>query len=415
MSIRAKSSPSPVDLLDSYRRSLNDLNGPIGDQVSVQIEVNPGDEIAKFTIRVPSSFLHRETRFPLLTISTRSEADLDLSPMITELMSMAVGSSVSISRVPSGEGGYKISLEYSGTETATDQDIVVQFLAWDTVSALAGDAPYVLSTLRFVLDFPALEEIPVLVTLILPEDSSPRSIQGSYVLAYPSRTYAGRRYLNLYFRKDRPIRLTTTFGPTNDITDVWFSFGKLAGALALVAFITSLHSSADSAVSVLAVLTSIATLAGIAGQIFRQVTEISLYRKVGRLLQDTLLVAESIGASAIIISLFVLRDSVGKTPAHWTTIMLAALSAISIGVAACGLALHRVGYWHRFVCDYEGCEVILRNRSSRPECRYTGRVFCDIHIKRVCETCVHGVELRNRSLLPGKLFDFRSIPCRDGN
>lgn len=399
--------------LDLYQRAFADSNGPTGDHICLRIDMTPGDEIVKVTIRIPSRIIKRRPSCPLVEIATRRPGlDHVFAPAITDLIAQGAASAVECRRVGRSSTDSRVEILCAGWKTAGEPDLEVKFLAWELATPLQGDAPYVKATLELLIDFPAFPDVPVLLTIVVPRDTEPRSIQGTHVLAYPSRTFDGRRYLNLYFRRDQTIRTSASFGPTNDVADIWLGFAKLAGAAALVAFVTSLKAAPGDIERLLVVLASLATLLGVASELARQFAELRIYRHVGRSLQTTLLASQA--AVAVVIVLSLLRYRNGSSSGIYSLVIPLAL-ALAGGMAAVtlvGLVLHRLGYWHRFVCDFEGCTAVFKIRADRPECRYTGRVFCDDHVDTICGACCHGVDLRADEPTTANRFEYHTIPCR---
>lgn len=399
--------------LELYQRAFRESNGPSGDQIAVTIHMIPGDEIARVNMSVPHRLLGPASTNPVVSLATRKDHSPDLlAPAITDLSADGAAGSASSTRVRRGAEAAHVEIHCEGWDRSGERDLHLSFLAWEIIGALHGDAPYVQATLSVEMDFPAFPDAPVLVTIVVAEDTEPRSIQGTHVLAYPSRTFNGSRYLNMYFRRDQSIRLSASFGPTNDVAGIWLSFAKLAGAAALVAFVGSLKAAPNETERLLAVLASLATLLGVASELLRQFTELSIYRHVGRSLQAALLAAQTAGILIILMALLRLKAE-SDTGIYSAVVPLAvALTIVTAIAAVAGLMLHRLGYWHRFVCDMEGCTAALPVRMGRPECRYTGRVFCQEHIAAVCGRCPHGCDLLTREMSTAEDFDYRSIPCR---
>jgi hypothetical protein len=417
MRVLARSrSGSSENQLELYQRAFRESNGPTGDQIAVTIHMIPGDEIARVDVSVPHRMLGLVSINPVVSLATRKDSSPGLlAPAITDLSADGVADSAFSTRVRCSTEDTHVEIHCDGWDRSRQRDLHLSFLAWEIVGALHGDAPYVQATLSVEMDFPAFPDASVMVTIVVAEDTEPRSIQGTHVLAYPSRTFNGARYLNMYFRRDQRIRLSASFGPTNEVAGIWLSFAKLAGAAALVAFVGSLKNAPNETERLLAVLASLATLLGVASELLRQFAELRIYRHVGRSLQVALLVAQTAGILIILLAL--LRLKVESDTGIYSAVMplTLALAVITALAAMAGLMLHRLGYWHRFVCDMEECTAVLTVRTGRPECRYTGRVFCQEHIVEVCGCCPHGCDLLTREMSTADAFDYRSIPCRSSS
>ena len=244
MRVHARSRPAASeDQLELYQRAFRESNGPTGGhQIAVTIHMIPGDEIARVDINVPHRLLGPAPINPVVSLATRKDHSPDLlAPAITDLFADGAAGSASSTRVRRSAEDAHVEIHCDGWDRSGERDLHLGFLAWEIVGAVHGDAPYVQATLSVEMDFPAFPDAPVLVTIVVAQDTEPRSIQGTHVLAYPSRTFNGSRYLNVYFRRDQSIRLSASFGPTNVVAGIWLSFAKLAGALALVAFVGSLE------------------------------------------------------------------------------------------------------------------------------------------------------------------------------
>jgi hypothetical protein len=415
MSARPRSrSRASENQLELYQRAFRESNGPTGEQIAVTIHMLPGDEIARVEIVVPHRLLGPAPSVAVVSLATRKDHSPDLlAPAITELTAYGAAASASSARVRRSAGEAHVEIHCDGWDRSGERDLHLGFLAWEIVGALHGAAPYVEATLNADMDFPAFPGAPVLITIVVAQDTEPRSIQGTHVLAYPSQTFRGSRYLNMYFRRDQSIRLSASFGPTNDVAGIWLSFAKLAGAAALVAFVGSLKHAPNETERLLAVLASLATLLGVASELLRQFAELRIYRHVGRSLQMALLAAQTAGILLILLALLRLKAESDAGIYSAVVPLAVALAIVTALAALAGLMLHRLGYWHRFVCDMEGCSTVLRLRTGRPECRYTGRVFCEEHIADVCGHCVHGCDLLTQEMTTADVFDYRSIPCRN--
>lgn len=401
------------DALDDYRRTFSGSNGNMGQHIEIRAMVTPGDEIAELRMCIPSTLLPSSAEHVSVTVSSRRKGvEGNFAPALTELTEVRGVKSILAKRVQDEEGNSRTEIDLS-IRKGQQEPVEFHALAWEVLSPPTGDAPYVKATLDLVVEVPSLPKVPVILTVVTPGDSAPRSVQGAHVLAYPSRTFDGARYLPIFFRRDRPIRISAEFGPTNSTTDIWIGFAKLAGAAALVAFLGSLKRSQADTEQILATLASLAALVGLAGEALRQYAELRIYHAVGRRLQGALLTAQSFGIVLIALSAVRLGNS-GEARTLSAVVPLSyGLAIVAAITAAGGLILHRLGYWHQFVCDYEGCRSVLRIRKGRSECHYTGRVFCDAHIDTVCGSCVYGGELgRSESSVSPEQFDYRLVRCR---
>jgi hypothetical protein len=401
--------------LHAYHQAFGESNAPLGDHIAVKVELAPGNEIARLSIHIPSAILRHHHSGPVARVATRRRhARQAVAPAITDLRFDGSCRTGSVQRVGEEDGGSCADVVCHMSKAAASEDLDITFLAWEVTEDMEGNAPYLHARTNLELSFPAFAQAPVVLTFVVALECEPRSIQGTHVLAYPSRTFAEQRYLNLYFRPDRPIRVSAVFGPTNDVAEVWLSFAKVAGAAGLVAFVGSLRRSPNDVERLLAVLASLATLLGLSGELLRQLSELRIYRYVRRYLQVGLLAAETVAIAAILLGLLRLRADTNRGIYGAVVPFSLSIAAVALLITLVGLVLHRVGFWHGFVCDYEGCETVLRLRRGRTECHYTGRVFCDSHIHSVCGACTYGPELHGRARATDEDFQFHAIPCRNG-
>ncbi|MET7713372.1 hypothetical protein [Streptomyces sp. NPDC005407] len=268
------------------------------------------------------------------------------------------------------------------------------FRAWEVITPAQGAAPYVYATADLHLRFPSMTGVPVLLTIITPEDVSPRSTQGNYALAYPSRLLNGQRQTNIYFPSADAVRLAYRCGESGQFSgNPWVSIGRSAFNSVFVFFVGVLAASVDRGDRFGALIVTFLAVAGALWEIVQETSRFTIYDKTRRYIHGLVLGAQLstlavLSASVISISL---TDS-GRL-LHFSSYLALAVAGV-LGVTSCiGFFLHYQGFWQGFQCDHAGCARVFRIRRDRPECRYTGRVFCDEHVRTVCRGCAHESDL----------------------
>jgi hypothetical protein len=194
----------------------------------------------------------------------------------------------------------------------------------------------------------------------------------------------------------------------------WQAIGKAAVASAFVYFISAMIPDArnsDLAERLLAVIGAFVASAGTAWDFIQDISVFTIYGQYRNRLSLLVLVSQLAVISMMVLTL--IRLSV-----HSAAVALSALPAASliltgvlIALAIGGFVLHYLGWWQGFLCDCSGCENVLRIRHGRPECKYTGRVFCDDHIQTVCQSCRHGKDLISGRLESISLHRIDTLPC----
>jgi hypothetical protein len=251
------------------------------------------------------------------------------------------------------------------------------------------------------------------MTIMTPEDVSPRSTQGNFALAYPSRILNGTRQTNIYFPSAGRVQIRYRCGESGQINgSPWVSIGRAAFNSVFVFFIGTLAASVDRSERFGALIATFLAAAGALWEIVQEISRFSIYGKSRAYLHALVLGAQLstlmvLAASVVSISL----TKSGHTLRYSSTAALA-LAAV-LGLISCaGFFLHYQGFWQGFRCDHQGCETVFRVRRDRPECRYTGRVFCDEHVRTVCRGCAHEPDLLARTVTTVDLYRPDRLRCR---
>lgn len=379
------------------------------DRIEMALQMNPGDEVSAVTVHFPADLIsYLPDGEPLLKINSLLSKDGGRPIEISDLQ-MSASTMNAHRRLRPGTA----EIHVDGM-APPDSTVTLTFKAWELAGPLDGDAPYLFATLATNISFPNLLGVPATVTLVTPKETAPRSTQGNYTLAYPSRTFQGHRYTNIYFQDAANIRLQYRCASLDKFKMPWQNIGKAAVASAFVYFISALipnASNADLAERLLAVIGAFVTSAGTAWDFIQELTVFTLYdRHKNRISFLVLLCQLSV---ITIMTLTLVRLSEHSAAAALSALPTASLvlTGALLVVAIGGFLLHYAGWWQGFACDFSECNSKLRIRRSRPECKYTGRVPCDSHIANVCLACPHGEDLLHGRLDSVALYQVDELPC----
>jgi hypothetical protein len=409
--LRKGASTQPqTDLSELYSRVFPHIIGQHGeDRIEVQVKIKPGDQGVEIAVRMPPAQLAaHDPAKPVLSIASRLMAGDDLPVEISDLNISAPGVYL-YSRLS------KLTAEiYVDDLTKVIMPVTLTFKAWELTGRLAGMVPYLYATLAASLSFTESHGVAAVVTIVAPEGVAPRSTQGNYSLAYPSRIFQGNRYTNIYFPDAADIKLRYRCADMSGFSMPWQQIGKAAVASAFVFFIAALvpdAQSSDLSERLLAVIGAFVTSAGTLWDFIRELAVFAIYgRRDNRI--SYLVLGLQLAVIAMM-SLILVRLSVPGASSALRSVpaVTLVLTIVLVIVAAGGFILHSVGWWQGFTCDYSGCTRHLRIRRGRPECQYTGRVFCDAHILSTCTSCAHGSDLRTRRLDSIAGHQLNALPC----
>lgn len=411
--IEGRNNHSP-NLLSLYGQVFGHIIGSHSeDRLELELQINPGDEVSEVTVRLSADLMSslKEDQ-PLLRISSLLSKG-DGRPIEISDVQMSATTLNARRRLKSGSA----EIHVDGL-APPDSTVTLKFKAWELTGALEGDAPYLFATLATRISFPGLPQVPAVVTLVTPQGTAPRSTQGNYTLAYPSRTFQGHRYTNVYFQDSANIVLQYRCASLDSFKMPWQTIGKTAVAAAFVYFISAIIPDArnsDLAERLLAVIGAFVTSAGTTWDFIQELSVFTIYDR--RKNPISLLVLLSQLSVITIMALTLIRLSQHSAAAALSALPIASLvlTVVLVTVAVGGFILHYVGWWQGFMCDCSGCTNRLRIRRGRPECKYTGRVFCDDHIRSVCETCCHGRDLISGQLESITLHRVDILPCSFSN
>jgi hypothetical protein len=396
-----------LDQLALYHHVFGNITDGHSDaRIEIQVATKPGDEIAEVEVIIPGELLCTANEAqPLMTISTDRHGGVKHPIEITRLELLQGSGELHHER---DSEAVRIYLRERPTRVTR---LKISFAAWELVEPLEGIYPYVHASLRVQFAFPAIEDAKAIVTIVTPADSTPRSTQGNYSLAYPSRTFAGERFLNLYYSSADNIRIRYRFGPTEGLVKPWLNLGQAAVSAAFVCFVDAFAGVMDESDRLLAVIASFVAVAAVVWDLIQEVARFSIYGRTRRLIYFAVLGAQILVVAVLGLSLVGLRSTESQELLRAATVASGVLSLLLGIAAASGFFLHFKGWWHGFMCDHEGCNFVFRIRRERPECRYTGRVMCDRHIQSICGACPHGPDLLTGELSTVDSFDSKTIRC----
>lgn len=391
------SRPHPLTL---YRDSFPSASAHMAraERSEVRVSMEPGDEVVGLTADVRAVDVSTRRWTPVLRLSSGNR--------VVEVTAVTASQPDVALQVETGTSHVVIVARSLTSEGP--RDLTISLELWEACSPLAGIAPYMHSTLTLLVEVAAAPQRPVLLTLSTPATASPRSTQGSFTLAYPSRVHNGRRLTNLYFRRS-PASLSYRFGSDEGLTAPWLNIGRAGAAALLIFVIASLATGIDRGDRLGALIATFIAVASVLWDFSREVASFAVYSRARRGIQVPVLLSQVgviglLGAAATGLTVAPrLLPVIGRVG-----LVIAALLLVS-SVGA--LVAHTHGFWHGFQCDYQGCEMRFWWRRSRPECHFTGRVYCTHHQTTVCGRCLHGDDLVHRTLTTQREFGSVSTPC----
>ncbi|UZX02818.1 hypothetical protein F8G81_09495 [Arthrobacter sp. CDRTa11] len=389
-----------TDPLTLYRDAFDrgSRHGGSGERTEITIGATPGDQVSDIHVTLRSVPLSTTEAVPLLHIGKAGSASLE----ITELTS---NDPLLTLRVTTDWSGTTIS---ALSPDATVRDFQLSFQLWEICSPLRGASPYLYSVLALQMDVPFAPQRPLLITLRTPVSVGPRSTQGNFTLAYPSRLDSGFRLTNIYFRNS-PVRLFYRFAPNEGLTAPWLHLGRAGVASLLIFVVAILATKIDEGDRFSALIAIFIAVAGVIWDFSREISTFSVYNATRSWIQATVLSAQ------VTVFLLLAAAVVGLTSAPTMLETVGTVSLITASVlvllSSAALIAHAHGFWQRFVCDHEGCTYVFRWRRARPECHYTGRVHCDAHLLTICGSCPHAIDLTSNSLRTASTYGSADTPC----
>lgn len=370
-------------------------------RTEVAVNIGPGEHVAGLELSVSLATVRPGQAIELLRFVDTNGAGVsaitDLHSEMPELhldVRTEPGSTVVVGRL---EGDTSI-----GTRAR------ISLKLFGGATKLSGTTPYLTSDLELHFLVLGAPDLPVLLTVNIPQDASPRSTQGNFALASPSQVYQDRRLTNIYYRTSE-VRLTYRFGTNLGLTAPWISIGNVGLAAALVFLVLSVRQTIGPGDTFAALTAAFIGVAAVAWDLSKNLSNFSIYGITRSWIQWLVLLAQLVMLGLLGLAVSLLPRSRTDIATLQRGVLYFALASGAIAVM--GLVLHSRGYWHGFQCDHEGCRNRFRIRRNRPECHYTGRVFCRQHIKSVCSGCAHAADLGRRSLRTVGDYGVLPTPC----
>jgi len=393
-----------ANALNLYRNMFDQSSRQLesAERTEVTVSAVPGEQVSGVRVLLRSVDFSAGTPLELFHISSVGGASLEITGLIAANDSFTVRAKVD------STGTTILAQPKRSAASNEPEDVIITFDLWEACEPLEGVSPYLHSTLRLGLSTPFAPNRPLLLTLSTPSTSSPRSTQGNFVLAYPSRLENGRRLTNIYFRKS-PTKLAYRFSSDQNLTTPWLHLGRVAVASMLVFVVAVLATQIDEGDRFTALIAIFVATAGVLWDFSRDIAAFSVYNATRSSIQGVVLATQ-------VIMLILLSGAVlGVTTAHGLLPVVGAaslvFSLVLCIVTVAALIAHVYGFWQQFVCDHEGCTQVFRWRRTRPECHFTGRVFCENHSISICSACPHGSDLRSPVLYTVAAYGTVTTPC----
>lgn len=292
--------------------------------------------------------------------------------------------------------------------------IDLSFTLWDAITPIQGLDPFLFRDLGVRFCFPDTLEFDATFLINTPKELSPRSTQGNYVLAYPSKLSGSRRKTIIFYCKQNQIELLYRLGWENTLDSPLPLFLKSTLALTLISTIISIFSPVadkSSAVDVGIVLaSSLLTLTlYLKDTVDNNLFKIRIYKTHKALIQNiSVVLFFSISFLYITTIYFVV---IGQDFSSYFKIFCYAFTGLMLFLALLGAMSQYYGFLSFYKCDNSGCKQVLWYRSNKLECRYTGRVPCPSCISNICINCPHYKDLITGSTQSLGQFNVNLLPC----
>ena len=390
---------SPLAL---YRQSFAHQSRSNGGDLTSEIEVRigPGQHVAGLTcdLRIPAG---PAGRVELLRLMDGGGAGV---LTLTNVRCLTDGYSVSVTT----HADSILVWAERDQDAAHAHRVLFECRLFGAATKLAGVAPYLTSDLRVRAEVLPSGGLPTMLAVSIPEEASARCTQGNFTLASPSQVFEDRRVTLIHFRGSS-IDLLYRFGPTNNLLAPWISLGSVALASLLVFLVLYVSKSVGSGDTYGALAASFVGFAAILWDLSKSVANFSIYGAVRSWMNWSILAVEILALGLTAYAVTALRGNSDTTSNITKVVLLYAFVTGLLTVA--GFIAHSRGALQRFQCDQVGCLQVLHLRRGRPECHYTGRVFCDTHIARTCGACIHQRDLGSHHLSTLQQYGSESLPC----
>jgi hypothetical protein len=361
------------------------------------VAFSPTDQVATVTFRIYAERIE-PGEFTVLTLSSinasRQVEITDLSP-----------SSPTVRLRAEREDGC-ICIFATAMDELDSVYIEFDLALWDAIAPTRGIDPYLYTDLDLHIQI-EISNNPVLLVMETPRQSRARSTQGNFDIAYPSSLCGEFRRTRIYYGGPT-VRLNYRLGSDRDLYRPWLVLGRSAVSGGLVVAILAVSEAVEAQERFVALLAAFVIVAGSLWDFMREAVDFALYDSWRKRLKLWVLLGQILLLMSLLGAAWAIATGLHGRFAAW--LASAVFLALTMG-ALTGVGLHYMGWWHAFRCDEEHCANVLRPRRNRPECYYTGRVYCDAHIAALCQRCIHGEDLINSTLRTRDLYGFAAKPC----
>lgn len=370
---------------------------------------------ASHVMILPNTYSKNTESFLVLQISVLQEQLLPplewLTPEITDL---SLGNNVS-GELYFVRNSKTIDIFFKPlNEIQSESFIDIKFTLWDAITPIQGLDPFLFRDLGVKFCFPATFLFDAILLINTPKELSPRSTQGNYVLAYPSKLSGSRRKTIMFYSRQNQIEILYRLGWENTIDSPLPLFLKSTLALTLISTIISIFSpevDKSSAVDVGIVLaSSLLTLTlYLKDTVDNNLFKIRIYKTHKALIQSL-----SVFLFLVISSLYMLTIYfivVGQNFPIQFKLFCYSITGLMLLFALLGAMSQYYGFLFFYKCDISGCQQILWYRSNKLECKYTGRVPCFSCISNICINCLHYEDLITGATQSLDQFSPDFIPC----
>lgn len=369
-----------------------------GERIEIVIEFQPWNQISLVKLLIPSNLIQNNDheKISLINVS-RAVNECGRFPVEIGHFNLIGGIKSVKSKQLENSTSIKGVIDY---DSMVNDSIVLEFEVWEVVGQQKGFVPYLVSSLDIELEFgSAIRQSPAVVMLKTPKSVTPRSTQGNHLLAYPSKTTDEKRVLPLYFLETHKISVRYTCGSTEGLLKPWESLARssVSSILVFILLFSSMPVSGGSK-SLLALIAAFVATLQVTWEAVREVAILSIYQNRNNTIPISLL-----SINVVLIGIFSLALAslcgVLQTPLKPLCWSLLVFSMLTIIMTIIGFLFHSKGAFHSYYCDYFGCQKGFGfRRRGRVECRYTGRVFCDDHIDKVCQKCHYAAGLKRSKI-----------------
>jgi hypothetical protein len=421
-------SASMENHLPQYSQLRHHITAIFNPRSEIQIIVEPGDEVAQLVAELlVDDAWSDERRIDALQICIDSgdrQGCRWAPPEISELQLKDPKDGV----LSVGRQGDGTTICFKPAEGWTPQKgIRFTCQIWEAIRPPVGIEPYTQSELCIWVSCLSCTSKRLVITVVTPAAATPRSTQGTFHLAYPSRVQQQlRRTLIFYDRIGAALRYRFGRVDTADLPWIIVLKGALAlgVAAALAWFPKMLAPNADQTKNIVLLVTALASYILYINDLVTRGLRVDIYKTItGSLMLVALVSGLVVTATygwityALLVSAWTASTAVPSGhaanldfPYHFR-IGILVLTFASLLIMAVGMYTHTLGTWHGYRCDMSRCAKRFLFRRGRRECKYTGRVPCRACIKKICVTCPHYSDLEWGGLETAHKYQPTKLPC----